>query len=101
MRVKISQKELDCSFEPEIVCPFCGYRDRDSWESDVDEGGCEVECGNCGRSFYASAYVETSYCSTPIDGTWDGDYHEDGNKTQENEDWSNEQHYCEPEEVKK
>jgi len=102
MKVKISKGKYDCFDESEIVCPFCGYREVDSEELNLNENREEIECSNCGRTFTASAEVIVSYTTTPIDVTdyryWKvGEFHEDGNKTQEDEDWSNEQFYCEKE----
>lgn len=46
--------------EHEATCPYCGWKERDSWELD-DEG--ELACGSCGREFYYSSEVER-YFST-------------------------------------
>jgi transcription elongation factor Elf1 len=50
-------KEIKHDYTDEIVCPWCGYRHSDSWETDP---GLQ-ECENCGKSFYAERNVEVTY----------------------------------------
>lgn len=46
----------------QIVCPYCGHKDRDSWEFlNGEEGVEEAECGECERSFTASRHVSVFY----------------------------------------
>lgn len=100
MKVKVSESALNCSFTEDMVCPFCGFRDEYSWECDIDESGEEVDCPCCGRTFIASAEKEIKYTTKPLGAgnTWKvGDYFDDGCKTQEDEYWCNENHYCEKE----
>ncbi len=33
-------------YTPEIVCPYCGFEESDSWELDGGNGVFECECGN-------------------------------------------------------
>lgn len=56
-------KEIDCDFTKEIVCPHCGYEHQDSWEwgPDTGEYDSEGECGECGKAFIWSRYIETTY----------------------------------------
>jgi hypothetical protein len=54
--------------EPEIVCPWCGYVDRDSWEWEPSngpggEGDGTHECGECEREFLVSRNISVSYSS--------------------------------------
>lgn len=52
----------------EIMCPYCGYRDEDSYEYGDDE--CfEVECPDCGRTFDVTQTVIISYDSRPKEAT--------------------------------
>ncbi len=44
-----------------LVCPWCGYEDPDSWEL-ADEDG-EYECPNCGRVFEYMSEISHTYTS--------------------------------------
>ena len=50
-------KEIEHDYTDEIVCPWCGYRYSDSWETDP---GLQ-ECKNCEKGFYAERNVEVTY----------------------------------------
>ncbi len=45
----------------ELVCPWCGYKDPDSWEL-ADEDG-EYECPNCGHVFEYVSEISHTYTS--------------------------------------
>lgn len=49
--------------EDEIICPYCGYRDSNSWE--YDEGDYMLHCENCEKEFYVNAKVEILYSTSP------------------------------------
>ena len=55
------------SLEQEMICPYCGHVQRDSWEIPGDDG--EVECGLCGEEFSFTRNVEITFSTTPKDGT--------------------------------
>lgn len=42
-----------------ITCPYCGYKDRDSWEFGEDYG--EWDCGHCGETILVSRHVHVTY----------------------------------------
>ena len=47
-----------------ITCPYCGYKDRDSWEVDFGpglDGDTTVSCDACGKEFFASRIVDVCY----------------------------------------
>ena len=48
-----------------ITCPYCGYENEDSWES--DESDEHYECPNCGSYFSYEREVSISYYSSPIE----------------------------------
>lgn len=48
-----------------IICPYCGYEDADSWEA--DELDYHYECPNCGSYFSYEREVSVSYYSRPIE----------------------------------
>lgn len=60
------EKEIDCSYTDEVVCPYCGYEFGDSWEifthhySDYRES---VECCECGKEFDVERCIEVTYNS--------------------------------------
>jgi hypothetical protein len=51
--------------EDAIVCPWCGYIDRDSSEWSPErhgpEGDGEATCGDCNRDFVCSRQVSWTY----------------------------------------
>jgi len=51
--------------EPEITCPYCGWIDGDSWESNLDNDGDEevIECPECHKKFAVTMNVVVSYNS--------------------------------------
>ena len=54
-----------------IVCPYCGYEDRDSWEVDFGpgfDGDTTVVCGSCEQEFYASRMVDVCYTTKKLKG---------------------------------
>ncbi len=48
----------------DIICPKCGYRDRDAWDANF---GCmegtidDYECGNCGAALVVTRSVSVTY----------------------------------------
>ena len=54
--------EIDCRFTDLAVCPYCGHKNRDSWElGDGGEECGEDECGECGEEYRWSRLVSISY----------------------------------------
>lgn len=50
-------------FERDIICPFCGHVDRDSFErSDEDT----VECDVCGGTIHYERIVTVEYTTKPV-----------------------------------
>jgi hypothetical protein len=51
-----------------VICPYCGYKDRDSWElgDDGGEGSGETDCGSCERTFIWSRHISISYTGKPM-----------------------------------
>lgn len=48
-----------------IICPYCGYENEDSWEA--DESDEHYECPNCGSYFSYEREVSVSYYSSPVE----------------------------------
>jgi transcription elongation factor Elf1 len=58
----IDEDKIDHEYTDEIVCPFCGCEFIDSWEySNGDEDIGLLECGNCGKEFYATRRIDITY----------------------------------------
>jgi DNA-directed RNA polymerase subunit RPC12/RpoP len=47
----------------QIVCPYCGHIDNDSWE--YTESG-EVFCGECHKEFYMERCVDIKYTTLKL-----------------------------------
>lgn len=64
--------EVDCSYNRNIICPFCGYEMEDD-EHDVEQDSYqEWECGKCDEVFYVTMQVDITYStSKKNNGTWD------------------------------
>lgn len=43
----MTEGEIDCSFTEELVCPYCGHEQGDSWE--LKDGECQ--CSRCEKHF--------------------------------------------------
>jgi hypothetical protein len=60
-------EEIDCSYTDELICPYCGYEDSDSWEYFSRLGdSTNAECGECGKTFRASQNVTVDYSSEKL-----------------------------------
>lgn len=50
------------TYQPYIVCPYCGHLHTDTWEFDIDEDRREdIECESCEREFECEKHVRISY----------------------------------------
>lgn len=52
------------NYTDDIVCPYCGHTEGDSWECSDEED--EHECVNCGSIFSYQREVTVNYCSQPV-----------------------------------
>lgn len=52
-------KQFDHSYTDEIVCPYCGCIDRDSWEVQPDSA--DMQCGDCGETFDYNRIITIQY----------------------------------------
>jgi DNA-directed RNA polymerase subunit RPC12/RpoP len=53
--------EHECRFTKEIVCPYCGFVFKDSWDFDEDSG--DIECSGCGKEFSFERNTRVTYCT--------------------------------------
>lgn len=61
---KCNGNGFDCNGTNEIVCPYCGEEDSDSWE--VNEGGFH-ECGYCEKNFMLEVNFSKDFSSSRAD----------------------------------
>ncbi len=59
-----NKMEIEHEYTDNVVCPYCGYEDEDSWELDDDSG--ETECGSCDKKFEYSRNRSVDYCTSKI-----------------------------------
>lgn len=62
------EKQIDCSFTRDVVCPYCGYEFKDSYElfefyNSHGEDNVDVECDECGKEFNAYRHITIDYSS--------------------------------------
>jgi ribosomal protein L37AE/L43A len=63
-RRRMSEKEIDTEYTSDPVCPWCGHKYADAWELNLNDGDDTVlECGECEKSFKATAYISVDYCT--------------------------------------
>lgn len=61
VRVK---EEIDHDCTDEIVCPYCGYEEGDSWEYSSDSQ--EIDCLECGKTFQMNRNITVDYTTEKI-----------------------------------
>jgi hypothetical protein len=59
---KWEQGDMDHSYTDEIVCPYCGSEQGDSWELSDDSG--DLECGNCDKEFTYERDITVNYTTS-------------------------------------
>lgn len=63
MEEELNDQPKESGYEKNIVCPYCGYADRDSFErSDEDT----VECQRCGGTIHYQRIVTIKYLTEPV-----------------------------------
>lgn len=66
-------KDFDTDCTDEIVCPYCGHVESDSWEHIELESSGRVICGDCGKEFWATRNVTILYSSEKVEWKLDGE----------------------------
>lgn len=61
--------EIDTDYQSEITCPYCGWKDRDSWDYSWGYGSEElgIECGKCEKEFIVYRDITVDYSSRKKD----------------------------------
>ena len=51
-----------------IICPYCGYEDKDSWDIDFGPGldDRNIVCVHCQNEFFTSLIVDVKYTSQKL-----------------------------------
>ena len=63
-------KEIECDYTNEIVCPYCGEEAGDSWETSKDMSNGEsatCECQACDKKFNVSVDIDITYNSWKLE----------------------------------
>lgn len=60
---KEESKKHDCDLTDNIVCPWCGFEDRDSWDYEFRQGKTECWCADCGKEITVFENISVSYTS--------------------------------------
>lgn len=55
---------IEHEYTGNIVCPYCGSEDEESWEH-YDESG-DIECPGCDKTFEYSRNTTVEYCTSKI-----------------------------------
>jgi hypothetical protein len=59
-----SEGEGDHEYTEEIVCPYCGEEQTDSWELSANSG--ELDCGNCENKFTYERDIQITYSTQKL-----------------------------------
>lgn len=51
--------EIDTEDQNCVVCPYCGYRDPNSWE--LTHASNDINCGACGNEFSYEREIIVTY----------------------------------------
>jgi len=56
-------KEIDHEYTSEVVCPWCGAEDSDSWEygNDSEQNHGSYDCYECRKIFFWERDLEVTY----------------------------------------
>ena len=57
--------EFDTEYTDNVICPYCGYEDRDSWEYGQDDF--ETKCSSCGKEMSVTRNISISYSSWKLE----------------------------------
>ena len=64
----MESEEIDHEYTDNIICPYCGAEDGDSWECMPDEEDLgHIECCECEKKFLAQRLITIKYSTSKID----------------------------------
>jgi hypothetical protein len=58
-------EDIDTYRTDNLVCPHCGYIDKDSWE--MPDSSDKAECPECGKTFAYDRQYDVTYTSQKIE----------------------------------
>ena len=59
--------EIGHTLTAEMVCPWCGDEQGDSWDHNLSDGeSCEIDCDECGKEYKAVFTVTVDYSTEKI-----------------------------------
>lgn len=66
-------KEIDCEYTDDVVCPYCGHH----MDGDIGDGPStgEQECDKCEKKFDCTPSYSVSYTTMKVD-CWNGSPHD-------------------------
>lgn len=65
-------EQFDHEYTHEIVCPYCGYEDWDSWEFGGGDGEqSEEDCGRCEKTFLTKRNISINYTTYKIENDYE------------------------------
>lgn len=64
---EVDYHELDCSYNNEAVCPYCGHDNEIILENEYDGDENETECANCEKIFMYRVRVSVEFDSQPAE----------------------------------
>ena len=57
-------KKINCEYTDDVICPYCGHVQMDSWELIPDHEECsETDCGECGEAFEYCVHKSITFTS--------------------------------------
>jgi hypothetical protein len=60
-------KEIDCSYTDEVVCPYCGHKDSESYEYfQRSSDSVTISCNECDKVFRAHQEVSVDYSTEKL-----------------------------------
>ncbi len=69
---------MDTDHTVNMICPYCGHEDRDSWEvnpGELEYDDYEVECDHCGKAFIVSKRCSITYTTKKMKYALDQEKH--------------------------
>jgi uncharacterized Zn-finger protein len=62
---------MNTEYTHNLICPYCGHENKDSWEVNMDEGmewDDDIECGSCDETYRASRHCTITYSTAQKEG---------------------------------